>query len=206
MASFGVIVPYGVNSFNGGTDYQVRAVRATEAAARKLARPVGSAVVEFSSKPRPRQILSDRGVRGTELVKTWLPNPPAAKRRAKRAAKRPAKRATKRATKNPRYEAPPLDGWALILQVLNDGGRARAADVREAVRAVRQLKAECAGGAAANPPRDLMSRRVLKLYYVHAGDGREYVHDFAPGVSMYADGGRRVVLERPDGKALSQNF
>lgn len=209
--AFGVIVPYGLNQRTRGYDYRVIGVRATEAAARKLARPAGSLLVEFYDKPRPRAILADRGYYGTSGVKQLLDNPPGAKTRAKRPAakkaKRPAKRAAKRPARNPRYEPPPLSDWETILYALNQGGRVRDTETRAAVQAVRRLKAECAGGSAEKNPRGaVMSRRVLKLYYVHAGDGREYVHTFDPGVSMTAEGDRVIVLKRPDGKALSQNF
>lgn len=62
--------------------------------------------------------------------------------------------------------------------------------------------------AKSNPPaaRVVMSRRVLKLYYVHAGDGKAYVHEFAPGVTLEALGNREVRLFRPDGRSISQDF
>jgi hypothetical protein len=58
-----------------------------------------------------------------------------------------------------------------------------------------------------NPPKDgeLMSRRVYAVEYRHAGDGEDYRHDCAAGVSMYALG-NAIVLQRPDRKPLSREF
>lgn len=210
MPAFGVLVPWGTNA-TGGQDYQVKGIRASEAAARKLPRPVGSLLVEFREKPKAGQILTDRGYYGIGLVKEYLSNPPGAKasRKCGTPAKR-AKRATraKRAARNPAWQTPGLTDWEIIEMVLNDNCRNREGyGVTEAVRALKRLRAQSAGGGAArNPPGALLSRRVLKLYYVHAGDGREYVHTFSPGVSMTADGDTVIVLKRPDGKPLSQNF
>jgi hypothetical protein len=59
---------------------------------------------------------------------------------------------------------------------------------------------------ARNPPAAVMSRRVVDVVYVHAGDGKRYIHRFAPGVVMTAIGDKEIRLHRPDGKSISQVF
>lgn len=154
---FATVKPYGPG------EWQAVAVRATEAAARKLKLPVGGMLIRARFDVKPRGLFTTRA--SYDVLESWQPNPgrrmkrkPAAKR--KPVAKR--KPAAKRAARRP----------------------------------------------ATNPPRAgvVLSRRVLRVYYVHAGDGKSYVHEFAPGVTMEALGDREVRLFRPDGRAVSQNF
>jgi len=59
-----------------------------------------------------------------------------------------------------------------------------------------------------NPPRgaELMSRRVYAIEYKHTGDGQDYRHDCAAGVSMFAQGDGTIILQRPDGRPLSKEL
>lgn len=52
----------------------------------------------------------------------------------------------------------------------------------------------------ANPPRrggQLMSRRLYTIEYKHAGNGKDYYHDFKPGTQMIAEPDGSIVIRRP---------
>jgi hypothetical protein len=198
MTAFAVLRPYGTDA-QGLPEYRVVAARRTLAALEKVKRQPSDVLVESADLWKPKQFVS------WKHVKAYLNG--AGPKRA-RAKKRPAaKRPAKRAARNAPYVPPPLGDWDTVLQALNAGGSVRSSETTAAVKAVRRLRAECGGqGAAKNPPAVLMSRNVLALYYIHAEDGKKYVHDFARGVSMYAVGDSIIELRRPDGRALSSEF
>lgn len=58
------------------------------------------------------------------------------------------------------------------------------------------------------PRRRLVSREVLTIEYVHVDDEEDTArfHEFSEGVSMYVKDDGSVVLERPDGKQLWDDF
>ena len=86
-------------------------------------------------------------------------------------------------------------------------------------RVVKQMGAQVARGEHQNPPRRrvnpimglianespavfTVSKRVKEIVYIHAQDGEEYVHPFAPGVSATFLQDGRCVLWRRDGKPV----
>lgn len=60
--------------------------------------------------------------------------------------------------------------------------------------------------ARKNPPANVLSTEALEIMYVHAADGKRYVHKFAPGVTIkrLPDGSARIY--RPDGKPVLKFF
>lgn len=93
-----------------------------------------------------------------------------------------------------------------------------AADVAGAVYALDELRAQASMGLHKNPRRRAnpvlglianespavftVSKRVKEIVYIHAQDGEEYVHPFAPGVSATFLQDGRCVLWRRDGKPV----
>ena len=60
--------------------------------------------------------------------------------------------------------------------------------------------------------RKKLARKVLGIDYVHASDGKKYTHDFTedtdhgPVCAYVEDGGRRVVFEAADGRAIVKDY
>lgn len=68
---------------------------------------------------------------------------------------------------------------------------------------LRQL----ASGVHENPPKGhLLSSRVYQVRYKHSQDGKNYEHDFGPGVLMHLLGDGTVLLESQTGKKLWKDF
>lgn len=78
----------------------------------------------------------------------------------------------------------------------------------EAVRAFRPNPA--LGVFRSNPPtddpEDVFGEDVYAIYYRHAQDGLDYVHDFDDGVVMESNPDGSITLWRPDGKRLWEDF
>ena len=82
-----------------------------------------------------------------------------------------------------------------------------------------ELLGQAARGIHRNPtlailgnPRRKLARKVLAIDYVHASDGKKYTHDFAedtdhgPVCAYVEDGGKRVVLEASDHRAIVKDY
>lgn len=57
-----------------------------------------------------------------------------------------------------------------------------------------------------NPPGGRIGEEVMAVWYRHADDGLPYVHEFGPGVELYADDDGTVHLEHADGRELWADF
>lgn len=101
------------------------------------------------------------------------------------------------------------------------------ADIKSAAEKIRQIETlalemvnQVADGVHKNPPLTIfalnppakipsaaiMSRRVIGVEYVHAGDRQKYRHDCAVGVEMIADPSGAIILRRPDGREVWREF
>lgn len=56
-----------------------------------------------------------------------------------------------------------------------------------------------------NPPSD-WSRRVYAIQYKHVKDGKDYEHEFEPGVCLRANKDGTVTIYRNDGRPVWEEF
>lgn len=91
---------------------------------------------------------------------------------------------------------------------------AAQSQARQAEEWVELMQKQVGQGFHKNPARDrgriggqLMSREVYEIAYKHVGDGKDYKHDFGPGVQMIseADGVIRLQHQNP-AKKLWEDF
>ena len=131
----------------------------------------------------------------------------------------------KRPRKNPAAYSE-LEAWrevqyrarAILKRGANTVGGATFTDAAYLDTLADHMRAQLARGVHANPrrrPNPVMglianespavftvSKRVKEIVYIHAQDGEEYVHPFAPGVSATFLQDGRCVLWRRDGKPV----
>jgi ribosomal protein L29 len=92
------------------------------------------------------------------------------------------------------------------------GMKGLAAEVAGVVYKLDELRGQAAAGYHKNPRRKKLARKVLVIDYVHAEDGKKYTHDFGedtdhgPVCAYVEDGGKRVVLEASDGRAIVKDY
>jgi hypothetical protein len=88
----------------------------------------------------------------------------------------------------------------------------KAGQSLSALERLRDLLFQVRKGIHRNPRRKKLARKVLAIDYVHASDGKKYTHDFTedrdhgPVCAVVEDGGKRVVLEAADGRAIVHNY
>lgn len=105
-----------------------------------------------------------------------------------------------------------LAGLALYVgwQILQESGALKAlgkrASSRRSSRSSRARRNPPLVVFDSNPPGGLIGEEVLAVWYEHADDGQPYVHEFGPGVELYAEPDGRVTLEHRAGRELWQDF
>ena len=100
--------------------------------------------------------------------------------------------------------------WRRVEALGRELQASRAKGVSAAGRELHATAVEMLGqlrrGGHANPPGDVMSERVYSLAYRHQDDGRDYKHDFGPGVRMIAMRDGSIRLVHRDRKTLHEDF
>lgn len=82
--------------------------------------------------------------------------------------------------------------------------------LRESIAQLEALQQQAARGIHRNPPGEQLARKVLRLDYVHAEDGKAYKHDFAEDPSTVTatvvEDGRKIILKAVDGRKIVADY
>lgn len=82
--------------------------------------------------------------------------------------------------------------------------------VESSIYLLLQLQMQAAKGIHRNPPAVQLAKKILRLDYVHAENGKEYTHDFTEDasrvVATVVDGGRQINLKAIDGRRIVEDY
>lgn len=116
--------------------------------------------------------------------------------------------------------------WRQVQDIAHQLGGSTSPETRAAARSLHQLAREMRAqlvvgihenpmlAIVGNPPRrrarsmdgDVWSRRVYAIQYKHARDGKNYEHEFQPGVCLHGNADGTVTIYRNDGRPVWEEF